>query len=137
MPGQFHALAPDLEGVAVGEGHLWERPGRVVVAQQQPAGLLVPDADHLPVEQRGRTAMVGVVVRVDQVRHPSGHPVGGGDLVHGAPQVAPDGRGRVEQHDAVVGGEERRLVDPVGDPLQVPLHPADVVPLVVQGRADR
>ena len=62
-------VAPDLEGVAVGEGRLWERPGRVVVAQQQPAGLLVPDADPVPVEQRGRTAMVGVVVRVDQVRH--------------------------------------------------------------------
>ena len=54
--------------------------------------------------------MVVVVVRVDQVRHAVGHPVGGGDLVHGASQVAADGRRRVEQHDAVAGGQERRLV---------------------------
>jgi hypothetical protein len=51
VPGQLDALAPDLQGVTVGEGHLWERPGQVVVAHQQPAGLLVPDADHVPVEQ--------------------------------------------------------------------------------------
>ena len=89
VPGQLDALAPDLKGVTVGEGHFWRRAGRVVVAQQQPAGLLVPDADHVRVEQRGRTAVVGVVVRVDQVRNAVGHPVGGGNLVHGAPQVSP------------------------------------------------
>src|SRR6266542_3804723 len=36
VPGQFHALAADLEGVTVGEGHFWRWPGRVVVAEQQP-----------------------------------------------------------------------------------------------------
>jgi hypothetical protein len=74
VPGQLDALAPDLQGVAVGEGHLRHRPGRVVVAQQQPPGLLVPDADHVPAEQRGRAGVVGVVMRVDQV----GDPIDGG-----------------------------------------------------------
>jgi hypothetical protein len=45
---------PDLEGVPVGERDLRGRSRRVVVAQQQSAGLLVPGADDVPVEQRGR-----------------------------------------------------------------------------------
>jgi MFS family permease len=66
-----------------------------------------------------------------------GHAVGGGDLVDGPPQVLAD-RGRsVEQHDAVCGGQERRLVDAVGDPIQVPLHPAHEVALLIEGRAER
>jgi hypothetical protein len=68
VPGQLGALPPDLQGVAVGEGHLRHRPGRVAVAQQPP-GLLVPDADHVPAEQEGRASVVGVVVGVDQVGH--------------------------------------------------------------------
>jgi hypothetical protein len=135
VPGQLHPLAPGLEGVAVGEGHVGDRPGRVIVAQQQPPGLLVPDADHVPVEQRGRAGVVGVVMGVHQVGDPVAHAVSGGDLVHGPPQVAPDGRRRVKQHHPVAGGQERRLVDPVGDPVQVPLHPPDVVPLIVQSLA--
>jgi hypothetical protein len=115
VPGQLGPLTADLEGVAVGEGDLRRRPGRVVVAQQQPPGLLVPDADHVPVEQRGRAGVVGVVMRVDQVRDRVGHAVGDGDLVHGPAQVGADGRGCVEQHHAVAGGQERRLVDAVGD----------------------
>ncbi len=81
--------------------------------------------------------MVVVVVGVDQVGHPVGDAVGGGDLVHRAAQVAADGRRRVEQHHAVGGGQERRLVDTVGDVVQVPLDPPDEVPLVVEGRAER
>ncbi|HEX9518697.1 MAG TPA: hypothetical protein VF940_21275 [Streptosporangiaceae bacterium] len=42
-PGQLGALIRDLQGAAVGEGSLRRRAGRVVVAQQQPPGLLVPD----------------------------------------------------------------------------------------------
>ena len=84
-----------------------------------------------------RSAVVVVVVRVDEVRHLVGHPVGGGDLVHRAPYVPPDGRGRVEQHDAVPGGQERAVVDAVGDPEQVPLDAPYVVPLVVDGWAER
>src|SRR5262249_22951698 len=62
VPGQFDALTANVEGVAIGEGHLRRRPGRVVVPQQQPPGLLVADADHVPVEQRGCTGVVGVVM---------------------------------------------------------------------------
>src|SRR6266705_4966175 len=60
---------PHLEGVAVGEGDLRRRPGRVIIAQQQPPGVLVPDADHVPVEQRGRAGVAGVVMGVDEVGH--------------------------------------------------------------------
>ena len=129
VPGQLDALPADVQGVAVCEGHVRRGPGRVVVAQQQPPGLLVPDPHDVLAEQRGRAGVVGVVVRVDEVRHRVGHAVGGGDLVDGPLQVVADGRGRVEQHDAVPGGQERRLVGAVGDPVQVPLHPPDVVAL--------
>ena len=126
----------DLQGVTVGEGHLRRRAGRVVVAKQQPAGLLVPDP-HDVLEQRGCAGVVGVVMGVDQVRHRVGHAVRGGDLVDGPPQVVADRGGSVEQHDAVWGGQERRLVDAVGDPVQVPLDPADEVALLVEGGAER
>jgi hypothetical protein len=81
--------------------------------------------------------VVGVVVGVDEVGDGVADAVGGGDLVDGPLQVVADGRGRVEQHDAVGGGQERRLVGAVGDPVEVPLHPVDVVALVVEGRAER
>src|SRR6185437_2107387 len=62
VPGQFDALAADLEGVGVGEGDVGERAGRVLVTQQQALGLVVADPGHVPVEQRGGTVVVGVVV---------------------------------------------------------------------------
>ncbi len=136
VPGQLGALAADLEGVVVGEGDLRRRAGRVVVPLQPTLGFLVPDADHVPVEQGGRAGVVGVVVGVDQVRDPVGHAVGGGDLIHRQTQVWAEARGGVEHDDAVVGGQERRVVDAVGDPVQVPLHPPDVIPLIVEGRAE-
>ena len=136
MPGQLDALTAHLQGVTVGEGHLRHRAGRVVVTQQQPPGFLVPDPHHV-LKQRGSTGVVVVVMGVDQVRHRVGHAIGGGDLVHGPPQVLADRGGSVEQHDAVWGGQERRLVDAVGDPVQVPLDPADVVALLVEGGAER
>jgi hypothetical protein len=95
------------------------------------------DADHGRVEQRGRAGVVGVVVGVDEVGDGVGDAVGGGDLVDGPLQVVADGRGGVEQDHAVGGGQERRLVGAVGDPVEVPLDPADVVALVVEGRAER
>ena len=81
--------------------------------------------------------MVEVVVGVDKVGHRVAHPLGGGNVVHGPLQVVADRRGRVEQHHAIPGCQERRVVVPVGDPVQVPLHPSDVVALLVQGRAER
>src|SRR5215211_88797 len=74
---------------------------------------------------------------VDEVRHLVADAVGGGDLVDGPLDVVADGRGGVEQDHAVGGGQERGLVGAVGDPVQVPLDPADVVARGVEGRAER
>ena len=134
VPGELDALTSNLQGVAVLEGHV---RGRLVVPQQQPAGLLMPDADHVPLEQRGRAGVVVVVMRVDQVRHRVADALSRGDLVDGPLQVVADGRGRVEQDDAVGGDQEGCLVGAVGDPVEIPLDPADVVALVVEGWAER
>jgi hypothetical protein len=56
--------------------------------------------------------VVGVVMRVDQVRDLVADPVGGGDLIDGALDVVSDRRRRVEQDDAVGGGQEGGLVVP-------------------------
>ena len=105
-PGQFDALSPDLESVGIGEGHVGQRTGRVVVPAQKPASLLVPDPDDVP-EERGGRAVVGVVMGVDQVRHGAGDAFGGGDLIDSPLQVMADARRRVEQHHAVPGDQER------------------------------
>jgi len=109
VPGQLDAFAADLQGAVVGEGLFRRGFGRVVVPQQEPPGFLVPDAGHVGAEQRGGAGVVGVVVGVDEVGHRVAHALGGGDVVHGALQVVADGRGRVEQHHAVRGGQERRV----------------------------
>ena len=121
VPGQVDALAADLEVAPVLERLLRRGPGRVVVAQQEPPSLLVSDADDVLVEQGGRAGVVGVVVRVDEVGHLVAHAVGGGDLVDGPPDVATDGGRGVEQDHAVGGGQERRLVGAVGQPVEVSL----------------
>src|SRR6266496_3203563 len=74
MPGQLGPFTGNLKGVPILEGHLRCRPGRVVVPQQEPPGLLVPDANDVAPEQRGRAGVVGVVMRVDEVRHGVGTP---------------------------------------------------------------
>jgi hypothetical protein len=51
VPGQVDALTADLEGPVIGEGLLVGGPGRVVVTQQQPACLLMPDPGDVPAEQ--------------------------------------------------------------------------------------
>src|SRR5579863_4629985 len=76
VPGKFDPLAADFQGVAVGEGDVGGGAGGVVVAQQQPAGLVVADADDVPAEQRGRSLVVAVVVRVDLVGDLVGEAVG-------------------------------------------------------------
>ena len=78
--------------------------------------------------------MVAVVVRVDHMGDLIGQAVGGGDLVHRPPDVVADVRGRVEYHDAVGSGQERRHVDVVSDRVEVPVDLSDVVPVLVQGR---
>ena len=137
VPGQVDPLAADLERAAVLERLLVRRPGRIVVAQQEAPGLLVPDAGDVLVEQGRCAGVVGVVVRVDEVGDLVADAVCRRDLVDGPLDVVADRRGRVEQDDAVRGREERRLVGAVGDPVQVPLDAADVVALLVQGGAER
>ncbi len=51
VPGEVDPLAADLERAAVLEGLLVRRTCRVVVAQQQVSGLLVPDARDVLVEE--------------------------------------------------------------------------------------
>jgi hypothetical protein len=48
-----------------------------------------------------------------------------------------DGRGASNSATPSRGGQERRLADAVGDPVEVPLDASDVASLVVQGRAER
>src|SRR5262249_53494396 len=52
VPGQLDAFATDSQRAAVPEGLLSHRPRRAVVPQQEPARLLVPNADDVLVEQR-------------------------------------------------------------------------------------
>src|SRR5262249_36632977 len=95
VPGQLGALTPDLQGVPVGQAPRGRRRGGALAPLQQPAGLLRPDAAHVPAEQRGGAGVVGVVVRVDEVRQGAAHAVGGRDLIDRPPQVAADARGCV------------------------------------------
>ena len=97
----------------------------------------MPDAHHVPVEQRGRAGVVRVVVRVDEVLDLVADAVRRCDLVDRALDVVADRRRRVENHDAVRCGQERGLVGAVGDPVEVPLHASDVVALVIEGGAER
>jgi hypothetical protein len=130
-------ISADLQAAAVLEGLFGRGPRRVVVAQQELPGLLVPDPGDVAVEQRGGAGVVGVVVRVDEVRDLVADAVGGGDLIHGALEVVTDGGRRVEQDDAVRRRQERRLVGAVGDPVKVSLDASDVVALVVEGGSHR
>src|SRR5262245_33799315 len=66
VPGKVDPLAADLERAAVLAGLLVRQPGRIVVAEQDPPRLLVPDAGDVLVEEERRPCMVGVVVRGDQ-----------------------------------------------------------------------
>jgi hypothetical protein len=61
-------------------------------------------ADDVLVEQRSRTVVIGVVVRVDEVGHLVADIVGLSDLVDRPLDVASDGRRRVEENHAVLRG---------------------------------
>ena len=96
VPGELDPLAADLQRPAIAEGFLRRRPGRVVVAQQKPPGLVVSDAHDVLAKERGRAGMVGVVVSVDQVRHLVADAVGVGDLVDRPLEVVADAWRSVE-----------------------------------------
>lgn len=137
-PCEVDALSADLERQPILEGLLGLRPGRVVVAEQEVARLLMSYPRDVLVKERGRAGVVGVVVGVDEVGDTVADAVGGRDLVDRPLDVAPDRRRRVEQDDPVRRGEERRLVGPVGDPIEIAFHAADVVaPLVERGSERR
>src|SRR5689334_7279869 len=74
---------------------------------------------------------------IDEVRHLVADAVRGRDLVHRSLDVVTDARWGIEQHDALACGQEGGLVVTVRDPVEVPLHPSDVVPLLVDCRAKR
>ena len=127
VEGEFQRLASHCQGVAVLERHLRWWAVRVVVAQQQGAALAVADPYHIRAEQGRCPDVVGVGVRVDQVRDLAGPAVGLGDRADRAQQVVADGRRRVDQDHAVSGGEEHGRVERVGHPVQVALDLADEV----------
>jgi hypothetical protein len=139
VPRQVDPLAADAQRTPGLERLVGQRHGslRIVAPGQQPPGLDVADPYDVVAEHRRRADVVGVVVRVDDVGHLVGHTVVRRDPVDGPLQVAPDRRWRVEQHDALPGGQEGRLVGAVGDPVEVLLHPPDEVALRVERRAER
>src|SRR5205807_3482272 len=63
-PRKLDAFATDFQRAAVGERLLRRRPRGVVVPQQQTLGLLVSAAGQVRVATRGRTGVVGGVIRV-------------------------------------------------------------------------
>jgi hypothetical protein len=81
--------------------------------------------------------VIGVVMRIDEVCHLVGDAVGGGDLIYRPLDVVTDGGRRVEENDAVAGCQERRLVGPVRDPIEIPHDPPDVVALLADPGAER
>ena len=137
VPRELDPLSADLECPAIAEGLVRRRPGRVVVPEQEPPGLLVPDPHDVLAEERGRAGMVGVMVGVDQICHLVAHAVGLGDLVDRTLEVVPDARRGIEEDDAVLGRQERGLVDAVGHPIEVPLDAPDVVALLIRRRPER
>jgi hypothetical protein len=127
-----------------------------IVGAKQPAGLLGGRGEYLgrwhPMRgQHGDTAERGLLLQTPTeldvllagaVDGPLGDPARGHhvatspwtSLIHG---MLRRWWGGVEQDDAVGGGQEGRLVGAVGDPVEVPLHPADVVAPVVEGWPER
>lgn len=95
------------------------------------------DAHDVLAEDRRGPDVVGVRVRVDQVRDLRRTAVGPRHLGDRPQKVVPDRRRRVDQGDAVPGAEEHRLVEAVGDPVEVSADPADEVPRIVEVRPGR
>ena len=137
VPRELDPLATDLEGPAIAEGLLRCGSGRVVVPEQEPPGLLVPDPHDVLAEERGCAPVVRVVVGVDQVGDLVAHAIGLCDLVDRSLEVMPDARRCIEEDDAVLRCQEGGLIDAIGDPVEVPLDPSDVVALLVEGWPER
>src|SRR6266566_3186687 len=85
----------------------------------------------------GRADVVRVMVRVNEIVDLVADAVCRCDLVDRALDVVADRRRRVEHDDAVRGGQEGALVRAVRDPVEIPLHPVDVIALLVESGAER
>ena len=62
MPGQFDALATNLQGAVVLKRFLRGGPCSVVIPQQELPRFLMADANNFIVEERGGAGMVGMMV---------------------------------------------------------------------------
>ncbi len=135
--GQFEQLAADLQDIPVLEGHRRRRPVRVIVAQQQPAGPGLPDADHVGAEEGGRADVVSVGMGVHHVGYRAGHSVRAGDGLDRAQQVVADGGRGVDEDHAVAGGQEHGLIERVGHPVEGVGDRPDEVAVGVEGGPER
>ena len=107
---------------------------RIVVALEEASCVLVADPDEVVAEKVGSTSVIGMVMRVNQMRDGVADAFSLGDFVHRPAEIVADRRRHVEEDDPLVGGQECRLVGPVGDPEQVPFNSPDVITLLVQGQ---
>jgi hypothetical protein len=97
----------------------------------------VADPNQVVAEKVCGTRVVSMVMGVDDMGDRVGDAFSLGYLVHCPAQVVADRRRGIEQDYPLIGGEESRLVSPVGDPEQVPLDAPDVLTLVIEGRPER
>src|SRR5438445_11754364 len=89
----------DLQDMPLVERHARWWTVRIVVAEQQTPILAMSDADHIRTEQRGRSNVVRVRVRVNQVRDLAGHAAGMRHRCNRAQQVGTYGGWRIDQDD--------------------------------------
>src|SRR4030088_1967215 len=112
MECELELLTADLEDMPLVERHARWWTVRIVVAEQQPAILAMSDAHHIRTERGGRSNVVRVRVRVDQVRDLAGHAAGMRHRCDRAQQVVTYGGWRIDQDDAFSGGQKHGLVHP-------------------------
>src|SRR3981081_4417799 len=114
MECELESLTADLQDMPLVECHGRWWTVRIVVAEQQTAILAMSDAHHIRTEQRGRSNVVRVRVRVDQVGDLTGPAAGTRHRGDRAQQVVTYGGWRIDQDDAFSGGQKHGLIDRVG-----------------------
>jgi hypothetical protein len=93
--------------------------------------------DEIVTEKISGTGVIRMVMGVHKLRDGIVDTFGLGDFVHRPAEIVPDRRRGVEEDDSLIGGEECRLIGPVGDPEKVPLDAPDVVIQVIEGWSER
>src|SRR3981081_472070 len=137
MECELESLTADLQDMPLVECHGRWWTVRIVLAQQQRAILAMSDAHHIRSEQRGRSNVVRVRVRVDQVRYLAWHATGMRHRCDRAQQVVTYGGWRIDQDDAFSGGQKHGLIDRVGHPVQVAVDLADEIAVGVERGPER